>query len=127
MDTFGQYLQQTPWHGDEPLEMDASMATPDAYQTWPAAEQTAPTLDHIDTIRSQRTHWSRPETNTKTHLTLIGSMDPPAISRKRKAPTLRASDWEPYKARIVELHIVQNLSIPNVRSIIEEESGFKAE
>jgi hypothetical protein len=127
MDTFNQHLQQTPWHGDESLMTDASMTAVDAYQPWTTAGQSASTLDHIATVRSPQTHWSRPETNTKTYLTPTGSMDPPAPSRKKKAPTLRASDWEPYKARIIELHIVQNLSIPNVRSIIEEEFGFKAE
>ncbi|KAH8745009.1 hypothetical protein F5883DRAFT_588450 [Diaporthe sp. PMI_573] len=51
-------------------------------------------------------------------------MDPP---RKRKAPTLYANDWEPYKERILDLHIVQKLPLPKVREMIEEEYGFKAE
>lgn len=54
-------------------------------------------------------------------------MGPPARPRKRKAATLRAHDWEPYKKRILDLHIVQNLSLPKVRQMIEEEYGFKAE
>jgi hypothetical protein len=58
------------------------------------------------------------------HLSSIG---PPARPRKRKAVTLRAHDWEPYKKRILDLHIVQKLSLPKVRQIIEEEYSFKAE
>ncbi|KAL1613665.1 hypothetical protein SLS56_012249 [Neofusicoccum ribis] len=54
-------------------------------------------------------------------------MGPPDRPRKRKAPTLRADDWEPYKKRILDLHITQNLPLPKVRQIIEEEYGFKAE
>jgi len=54
-------------------------------------------------------------------------MGPPARPRKRKAPTLRADDWEPYKKRILDLHIVQKMSLPEVRQMIEEEYGFKAE
>jgi hypothetical protein len=54
-------------------------------------------------------------------------MGPPARPRKRKAPTLRADDWEPYKKRILDLHAIQGLPLPKVRQMIEEEYGFKAE
>ncbi|KAJ4305590.1 hypothetical protein N0V90_001121 [Kalmusia sp. IMI 367209] len=54
-------------------------------------------------------------------------MGPPARPRKRKAPTLRADDWGLYKNRILDLHISQNLPLPKVRQMIEEEYGFKAE
>jgi uncharacterized protein YpmB len=54
-------------------------------------------------------------------------MGPPARPRKKKAPTLRAHDWEPYKDRILELHIVQGLSLKEVRDMIEKEAGFSAE
>ena len=52
------------------------------------------------------------------------SMNPPSRPRKRKAPTLRAEDWEPYKARIMELH---NLPLTEIKDKIEQEYGFKAE
>ncbi|KAF2807249.1 TPR-like protein [Mytilinidion resinicola] len=55
------------------------------------------------------------------------SMGPPTKPRKRKAPTLRADAWEPYKARIVELHIARKLPLPEVKKRIEEEFGFTAE
>ena len=54
-------------------------------------------------------------------------MSPPAVPRKRKAPTLKAADWEPYKARIIELHIDHNRPLPEVKDTIEKESGFVAE
>ncbi|KAH8690356.1 Clr5 domain-containing protein [Phaeosphaeriaceae sp. PMI808] len=54
-------------------------------------------------------------------------MGPPARPRKRKAPTLRANVWEPYKDRILDLHITQGLVLPKVRQMMEEEYGFKAE
>jgi len=42
---------------------------------------------------------------------------------------LRRDEWEPVKARVVELHISQKLPLPEVRKIVEEEfksSGFTA-
>jgi hypothetical protein len=50
----------------------------------------------------------------------------PSRPRKQKAPTLRAKDWEPYKTRIVGLHIEQNLPLKEVKDKIEQEFGFKA-
>jgi hypothetical protein len=50
-------------------------------------------------------------------------------SRKRKAPTLRLSDWEPVKARVIELYGALNLELPDVKKNIEEEFkpyGFTA-
>ncbi|KAF2469209.1 uncharacterized protein BDR25DRAFT_315650 [Lindgomyces ingoldianus] len=53
-------------------------------------------------------------------------MGPPTWSRKKKAPTLRANAWEPYKARIIELNITQKLPLRNVKEIIKEEFGSTA-
>jgi hypothetical protein len=44
--------------------------------------------------------------------------------RKRKAPTLRNDDWEPVKARVIELHITEKLPLPEVKERVEQE--FKA-
>ena len=52
--------------------------------------------------------------------------DPDARPRKKKARTLREGDWEPYRERIVELHITQKLPLPKVKVLIEEEFGFTA-
>ena len=49
---------------------------------------------------------------------------PPSRPRTRKAPTLRREDWEPVKARVIELHIAQNLSLPETKKFIDVE--FKA-
>jgi hypothetical protein len=51
----------------------------------------------------------------------------PKKKRKRKAPTLRTNDFEPYKARIIELHVDQNIALTKVKDIIERECGFRAE
>jgi hypothetical protein len=59
--------------------------------------------------------------------TAVSSMGPPTRMRKRKAPTLRVDAWEPYKARIIELHIEQGLPLGKVKDIIEKEFGFTAE
>ncbi|OCL06080.1 hypothetical protein AOQ84DRAFT_441071 [Glonium stellatum] len=60
--------------------------------------------------------------------TAAPSMGPPARPRKRKAPTLRADEWEPYKARVIELHIERDppLPLPKVKDAIEAEFGFVA-
>ena len=51
------------------------------------------------------------------------SIGPPTQSRKKKAPTLRADAWEPYKARIIELHITQKLPLRKVKETVKEEFG----
>ncbi|KAM0246840.1 hypothetical protein ACHAP5_004462 [Fusarium lateritium] len=58
---------------------------------------------------------------------LVSSMGPPPKHRKKKAPTRRAKDWEPYKARILDLHDTQNLPLETVKNMIETEFGFTAE
>jgi hypothetical protein len=47
--------------------------------------------------------------------------------RKPKAPTLREADWEPHKARIIELHISEKRPLKEVKQIMEAESDFCAE
>lgn len=55
------------------------------------------------------------------------SMPQLTSARKRKAPTLRADAWNPYKYRIIELHIEQDLPLTQVKEVMEKEFGFKAE
>ncbi len=55
------------------------------------------------------------------------AMGPLANTRKKKAPTLPATTWEPYKARIVELHIKEGRPLREVKGIMENEFGFTAE
>ena len=52
---------------------------------------------------------------------------PPTKTRKRKAPTLTAEAWNPYKDRIVELHIGRDLPLSKVKETMEKEFGFTAE
>jgi hypothetical protein len=54
-------------------------------------------------------------------------MRPPDRPRKRKAATLRDDDWEPYRERILDLHIEQNMPLRKVKQLIEDKYGFKAE
>ena len=54
-------------------------------------------------------------------------INPPTKLRKKKAPTLRAGDWEPYKPRIIELHIAKKLPLREVQKKLEEEFSFTAE
>lgn len=63
------------------------------------------------------------------------SQPPPASSiaipdtraRKKKARTLRESDWEPYKDRIIQLHLTEKRPLTEVKTTVEQEFGFTAE
>ncbi|KIW11248.1 hypothetical protein PV08_10548 [Exophiala spinifera] len=50
----------------------------------------------------------------------------PSKKRKRKVPTLQPDKWEPYKARILELHVNNGLPLSEVQRLIEAETGFGA-
>lgn len=54
-------------------------------------------------------------------------MMPASKIRKAKAPTLRDSDWEPHKDRILELYSQQNMDAQSLQRILSEERGFHAE
>lgn len=52
---------------------------------------------------------------------------PPNRSRKKKAPTLREIDWEPYKKRIIQL-LQEKRTLKEIKLTIEAEyNGFRAE
>ncbi|KAH7134952.1 hypothetical protein B0J11DRAFT_148585 [Dendryphion nanum] len=57
---------------------------------------------------------------------IVPSMGPPSRPRKRKATTIRADAWVPYKARILELHIEQKIPLKKVIEVIKDEFGFTA-
>jgi hypothetical protein len=59
--------------------------------------------------------------SNRTNDTHVQPMAQPPKSRKRKAPTLRRDEWEPVKARVIELHSNQSLPLPKVKEIVEEE------
>lgn len=60
-------------------------------------------------------------------ITTTPTPGPPRKSRKKKAPTLRDEDFEPFKDRILELYETQKLPLGKVKSMIEEEFGFTAQ
>ena len=67
--------------------------------------------------------------SNSTSDTNVQLVAPPTNPRKRKAPTLRPDNWEPVKARLIELHINQKRPLPEVKQIVEEEFkpiGFTA-
>lgn len=60
------------------------------------------------------------------HIAPAMSMAPPRRPRRKKAPTLRNTDWEPYKDRILDLHATLGLPLGEVKRKIEDEFGFIA-
>lgn len=52
----------------------------------------------------------------------------PPQSRRRNYPAtvLKDSDWEPLKARMIQLYIDENMTIPSLQEVLGEEFGFKA-
>ena len=74
-------------------------------------------------------HYPQPslQIHDATQPTATVSMGPPTKPRKKKAPTLRAEHWEPYKDRIRELLIEQDIPLPKVKEEIEKQYGFVAE
>lgn len=84
-----------------------------------------PSIDRTSTIRDNEHGSLDPENRSLTRDTI--SMGPPVQKRKKKAPTLRAKDWEPHKAQIIQLHVKQGLPLPEVKKRMEGEFGFVAE
>jgi hypothetical protein len=107
---------------DRGFVMDLSMESADFSETWLAGPSmvVAPHLptEHVGAHANQ---------DEQEDSNFLRGLDPPIKRRKKKAPTLRASDWEPFKARIIELHITQKRSLPEVKKMIESELGFVAE
>ncbi|KAF5666739.1 kinesin light chain 2 [Fusarium circinatum] len=59
-------------------------------------------------------------------ITPTATIGPPRKTRKKKAPTLRDEDFEPFKDRILELYETHKLPLEKVKTMIEEEFGFTA-
>ncbi|KAF5972154.1 hypothetical protein FBULB1_8876 [Fusarium bulbicola] len=60
-------------------------------------------------------------------ITPTATTGPPRKTRKKKAPTLRDEDFEPFKDRILELYETHKLPLEKVKTTIEEEFGFTAQ
>ncbi|KAK0623770.1 hypothetical protein B0T14DRAFT_602277 [Immersiella caudata] len=64
----------------------------------------------------------------QNHAAAASAQPPPATassSRKRKAPTLRDTDWEPKRARVTQLYIEENVTIARLREALSEEFHFQ--
>jgi hypothetical protein len=48
------------------------------------------------------------------------------LPRKRKAPTLRDSDWDPYRAHFTELYN-SGTTLKEIKKIMEDDYDFHAE
>jgi hypothetical protein len=119
-----QYVSQKAYEPYEPYGI---------HPTFGSALQTQPPGGHFTTgsiDSSPAAHINEPhnvDLSSRIQTTSAPSMGPPSRPRKKKASTLRASAWEPYKARIFELHITQGLPLKEVKKKIEEEFEFTAE
>ena len=125
------YLSQSPLGTPSFLQAAASSPLQHA-----AAQDISPTSELIiNTAAPARSGGARGDSN---HQSASGSrqvsaatepvpLGAPIKSRKRKAPTLKADAWEPYKARVIELHINQGMPLQKVKEIIDNEFNFTAE
>lgn len=97
------------------IDQSHSYAPPDpAYDSFIQGLQDGSSVDNMDGLGAAQT-------------TPIPTTGPTRKSRKKKAPTLRHEDFEPFKDRILELYETQKLPLQKVKSIIEEEFGFTAQ
>ncbi|WKT45107.1 Tetratricopeptide repeat [Fusarium oxysporum f. sp. vasinfectum] len=85
-----------------------------AFDSFIQGHQNASAIDNMDGLGAAQ-------------ITPTPTTDPPRKSRKKKAPTLRDEDWEPFKGRILELYETHKLPLEKVKTMIEEEFGFTAQ
>lgn len=127
---FAAYEPDLSYQVQEPYDNESALEYP-ALDTIPTPEELASAHNNVlHSFDSSLPDTSQPpnfQSSSDARDTTASSMGPPTGTRKRKAPTLRADDWEPYKARIRELHIEQNLPLPEVKDIIKNEFGLIAE
>jgi hypothetical protein len=121
------YPMPSPNFQDEVLGFDSNPA----FETASTLTQVGPTQYGPHSLNaSPLPHDIQPQSFqsfSDTRATNTPPMGPPTGTRKRKAATLHASDWEPYKTRIIELHIKQDLPLKEVKDKIKKEFGFTAE
>lgn len=122
--------QGIPDQAFEPYDNVSALGYP-ALNTTPIPEELASAHGNtLHSFDSSLPDYSQPrdfQSSSDARDITTSSMGPPTRIRKRKAQTLRAEDWEPYKARIIELHIERNSPLPKVKDIMENEFGFIAE
>ncbi|KAI1009121.1 hypothetical protein LB504_003111 [Fusarium proliferatum] len=103
-------------HGQFVADQSHSHAPPNPFSDLFTQElQNASSTDNMDGL------------GAAAQITPTPTTGPPRKSRKKKAPTLRDEDFEPFKDRILELYETKKLSLEKVKSMIEEEFGFTAQ
>ncbi|SCO78170.1 uncharacterized protein FRV6_02383 [Fusarium oxysporum] len=85
-----------------------------AFDSFIQGHQNASAIDNMDGLGAAQ-------------ITPTPTTGPPRKNRKKKAPTLRDEDWEPFKDRILELYETHKLPLEKVKTMIEEEFGFTAQ
>ncbi|KAK5019462.1 hypothetical protein LTR60_000281 [Cryomyces antarcticus] len=108
MDDYDLFADLVPEQAYTPHDNPSVLEAPTS-GTLPIVPQLASTQNYIPqlfnlslTSYSDQPHNAQPLSDSQR--VPATTMGPPTKPRKRKAPTLRADAWEPYKARIIELH-----------------------
>lgn len=104
-------------HHETPIEATGSDSTP---------ENNKSNLVGKSTFHKSANHPSRKKVNTdKVSKKASRPLDPQNQDPKKKAQTLSAEKWEPYKSQIIELH--KKYKLQEVQRIMKKEHGFVAE
>ena len=117
------YISQQAYHAHEshsPYAVFPAQYVPGEASVTTAQDDTYRIFDRLHT-----SHIVKPLDGTESIPT--NPAIPTLRTRKRKAPTLCAKAWEPYKARILDLHVANKLPLRDVKTMIEAEFGFSAE
>ena len=109
-----------------PVDQNALYPTPSLSQNEQVQDLRSSSEYAMASVHNHHPQQSLPA-HDATQPTATVSMGPPTKPRKKKAPTLRAEHWEPYKDRIRELLIEQDIPLPKVKKEIEKQYGFVAE
>ncbi|KAK0743785.1 hypothetical protein B0T18DRAFT_415896 [Schizothecium vesticola] len=112
--------------------MDSDMFLGTGWGPWPSLDAVnfAPQAGQLPALAALAPSHQNPVVGSLQNNTAPSfAQHPPvtaALNRKRKAPTLRDSDWEPMKARITQLYMDDNLTIRLLRDALVREFQFQA-
>jgi len=120
--SYGEIPMHTPTGSVGPWSPASSSARTNWEPEAAAATNLAPTANEMG---PPPTATLMPTSDTQPAME-IGSSAMVQKKRKQKAPTLRDSDWEPFKDLIYDLHITQKITLPRVVDIMERDHGFIA-
>lgn len=133
-----QTKNQQSWRDQVSLQHDPNTRRLFTYQTGlpirPTIEVQEPFIsEHSAILSSRMTGLVDYTCNEQKRLVDGPNRNLPLLSRKaprvqkRRTKILHTADWEPHKTRILDLHISQKLSLPQVKGIMEDQYGFSAE